>query len=208
MSLLVTLSSKISKVHYPTIRPQNDFYIPDEETSTSQLIGTSEERQAFFKELEDEVHRSEMADRGKFGQSEVMEKEARRRKELRLSRDARVFPEVELDDPSHMLVSVRHVSFGVVTRSFKKEGTVSAVYDWVGSVSPEPEHFSLTCAVTERTIFPDVKCEAVKRTTVYMCEEIPQFHYVRVKTRFDSLQEIRVYLTLWVVLPSLIGRQI
>ena len=149
---------------------QNDFYIPDEETSTSQLIGTSEERQAFFKELEDEVHRSEMADRGKVGESEVMEKEARRREELRLSREARVFPEVEIDDPSHMLVSVRHVSFGVVTRSFKKEWTVSAVYDWVGSLSLEPEHFSLTCAVTKRMIFRDVKCEAVKRTTLYMCE--------------------------------------
>ena len=72
--------------------------------------------------------------------------------------------------PSHVLVSVCHVSFGVVTRSLKKEWTVSAVYNWVGSWSSEPEHFSLTCAVTKRMISPDVKCEAVKRATLYMCE--------------------------------------
>ena len=139
-------------------------------TNTSQLIGTSDERAAFFKELEDEVKQSETADQEKEFKAERMKRETERRDALSLSREARVFPEVEIDDPSHILVNVRHVSLGVVTRSFKKEWTVSAVYDWIGSLSALPEHFSLTCAITKKVIFPDVKCEQIQRTTLYMSE--------------------------------------
>ncbi|CAB4003960.1 Hypothetical predicted protein [Paramuricea clavata] len=154
--------------------PQISSPIFNEPTSKSQLIGTSEERASFFTELEGKVRRSELADQEKARENERQKREAERREELRLSREARVFPEVEIDDPSHMLVNVRHISFGIVTRSFKKEWSVSAVYDWIGSLSAQPEHFSLTCAITKKLIFPDVKCETVQRTTLNMSErEIP-----------------------------------
>ena len=120
------------------------------------------------------MRRSELADQEKARENERNKREAEQREELRLSREARVFPEVEIDDPSHMLVNVRHISFGIVTRSFKKEWSVSAVYDWIGSMSAQPEHFSLTCAITKKLIFPDVTCETVQRTTLNMSErEIP-----------------------------------
>jgi hypothetical protein len=154
--------------------PQISSPIFNEPTSKSQLIGSSEERASFFTELEGKVRRSELADQEKARENERKKREAERREELRLSREARVFPEVEIDDPSHMLVNVRHISFGIVTRSFKKEWSVSAVYDWIGSMSAQPEHFSLTCAITKKLIFPDVKCETVQRTTLNMSErEIP-----------------------------------
>ena len=60
------------------------------------------------------------ADQEKEFKAERIKRGTERRDALRLSREARVFPEVEIDDPSHILVNVRHVSLGVVTRSFKK----------------------------------------------------------------------------------------
>jgi hypothetical protein len=98
--------------------PRDFSPIVNESTNASQLIGTSDKRDAFFSELQDEVRRSKVPDQEKVRKIEWETRETQRREGLCLSRQARVFPEVEIDDPSHMLICVRHVSFGVVTQAF------------------------------------------------------------------------------------------
>ena len=145
------------------------------------MIGSTSERNNFFDELRDQVAKSEAADQEKERarivaderkklEIEVNENKKKYREDLRLSREARVYPEVNLEEAGYMLVSVRHVHLGVLTRSFRKEWTVSSVYDWIGSLSSEPEHFSLISPVTKKVVYPDALCETAERFTFYMNE--------------------------------------
>lgn len=52
-----------------------------------------------------------------------------------------------------MWVSVRHTNLGVVSRAFDPKGTISGIYDWIGSLCPTPEHFRLI-AFPSSTLFP------------------------------------------------------
>jgi len=44
----------------------------------------------------------------------------------------------------HVRVSVHQNVLGVVTRAFDPNRTISEIYDWIGSLSPTPEHFCFT----------------------------------------------------------------
>lgn len=41
-------------------------------------------------------------------------------------------------------VVVQHISRGRLKRSFPPESTVAGIYDWIGSLEIEPEHFELS----------------------------------------------------------------
>ena len=41
------------------------------------------------------------------------------------------------------VISVRHVSRGLIRRLFERESLMMDVYNWVGSLSPEPKYFEL-----------------------------------------------------------------
>ena len=41
------------------------------------------------------------------------------------------------------MISVRHVSRGLIHRLFERESLMMDVYNWVGSLSPEPKYFEL-----------------------------------------------------------------
>ena len=41
------------------------------------------------------------------------------------------------------VISVRHVSFGLIRRLFDRESLMIDVYNWVGSLSPKPKYFEL-----------------------------------------------------------------
>lgn len=55
----------------------------------------------------------------------------------------------------------------MVTRSFHSNGTISGIYDWVGSLSATPEHFYLT-AFPSTTLFLDDPIIKVKNTILTM----------------------------------------
>ena len=64
-------------------------------------------------------------------------------------------------------VCVRHNILGVVTRAFDPNGTISGIYDWVGSLSPTPEHFRLTTFPCS-TLYPEARIVTVKNTIINM----------------------------------------
>lgn len=69
------------------------------------------------------------------------EEEAKALKILSKARERRVSPQ---PTENGVVVSVRHVDLGVLTRSFPSSATMSAVYDWIGPLSLTPKHFRLT----------------------------------------------------------------
>ena len=60
-----------------------------------------------------------------------------------------------------------HSIFGVVTRAFDPKGTISGIYDWVGSLSTTPEHFRLI-AFPSSTLYPEDQIMTVKNTIINM----------------------------------------
>ena len=47
-----------------------------------------------------------------------------------------------------VVVAVRHIDLGVITRCFRFSETITAVYDWVGSLQAEPVNFVLCNALS------------------------------------------------------------
>lgn len=74
---------------------------------------------------------------------------AERQENLMNSRCARV-PEEPFEGEDQVVVHVRHITLGMVKRSFRPTCNMNAVYDWVGSLSLTPEHFTLTDFVASR----------------------------------------------------------
>ena len=141
------------------------------------LIGTSAERQKFFEDLEKAVEASLEADKGKRTRKEErradLDSQVRMAKEetdrlewLRQSRELRCPLEPSSNEP-RVRVSVRHSIFGVVTRAFDPKGTISGIYDWVGSLSTTPEHFRLI-AFPSSTLYPEDQIMTVKNTIINM----------------------------------------
>ena len=63
--------------------------------------------------------------------------------DLYRERLANVVHEPDINEP-HVTVSVRHLTIGVQTRRFPIPCLISSIYDWVGSLSPNPTHFTLS----------------------------------------------------------------
>ncbi|XP_068726598.1 uncharacterized protein [Montipora capricornis] len=141
------------------------------------LIGTSAERQKYFEDLEKAVEASLEADKGKQTRKEerkadlawqvsMAKEEAERLERLRQRRELRCPLEPSGNEP-HVRVSVRHNILGVITRAFGPEGTISGIYDWVGSLSTTPEHFRLI-AFPSSTLYPEDQIMTVKNTIINM----------------------------------------
>ena len=77
----------------------------------------------------------------------MLQEKTVRHDRLRDSRDKRVPFEPPTNAP-HITVSVRHLTLGIQMRRFDKSGQVGSVYDWVGSLSLEPEYFTLSIQIT------------------------------------------------------------
>ena len=149
---------------------------------SSMLTGSSSERQAFFEDLKEQLAKSEAEDKAKHStkeaeerkQRELMEKEIAKAQEeteglnmLRKARERRVPPE---PTENGVIVSVRHVDLGVLTRSFPSSATMSAVYDWIGSLSLTPKHFRLT-KMPNFTLYADESVSVADRELLSMLEE-------------------------------------
>ena len=142
------------------------------------LIGTSKERQEYFEDLEMALKASLEADKEKEKVKEerkanldvevrMAKEQAERLESLRQSRELRCPLEPSGNNP-RVRVCVRHNILGVVvTRAFDPSGTISGIYDWVGSLSPTPEHFRLNTFPCS-TLYPEDRIVTVKNTIINM----------------------------------------
>ncbi len=105
------------------------------------------------------MHESEIIDRAKEqkrlneerqlmalkeNEDEEMKITARLKKEQR----DRLPPEPQIEE-DHVLVNVRHVVLGIITRAFEPESKMFAVYNWIGSLDESPRYFALLSPTSE-----------------------------------------------------------
>ena len=136
----------------------------------SDLLGSSEERKS-LRESQDKGKLDSLAnDRAKESKKreELLQCQevTARQESLRAARAMRVSDEPEMSEPL-VQVSVRHVALGVQTRKFAKGDEVGTVYDWVGSLSLTPEHFTLS-APDDAKLNPSLPIETVDRVMISM----------------------------------------
>ena len=139
------------------------------------LIGSTKEREQ-LKNLIDEAYQESLAiDQAKLVTSCVEEEETHlnsekdnSQDELRTVRADRLPREPNVSDP-HYIVSVRHLSLGVVTRMFSLEDFMFSVYDWIGSLQNSPKYFNL-CGYSGGCLSPSESVKAADKCMLIMVE--------------------------------------
>ncbi|CAB4039753.1 Hypothetical predicted protein [Paramuricea clavata] len=106
----------------------------------SSLIGFTLEGQSLASEQDKEYQESLKADERKAVSRERENEESKRKKRIQNVRADRVVPE---PDDEFVTVKVRHIAMGLQSRKFPKTSRMAAVYDWAGSLSPDPENFTI-----------------------------------------------------------------
>lgn len=113
-------------------------------TKSSKLIGTSVQRTQIKNQQEEEYQASLNADKEKEKQKMQEKADMRRIEKLRDARKSRVPPEPLEGECNSVLISVRHLTLGIIKRKFKESDPMAVVYDWVGSLNESPENFTLS----------------------------------------------------------------
>ena len=68
---------------------------------------------------------------------------------IQAARASRLLPEPDFTtNTDAVVVAVRHIDLGIITRCFRSSETITAVYDWVGSLQAEPVNFVLCNALS------------------------------------------------------------
>ena len=131
------------------------------------LIGSSKQRQN-VKELIDDACEESL-----YVQTVVVPEETDHREEesrdvnnLKMIRNERLPKEPCPSDP-HYVVSVRHLSLGVLTRRFSLDDFVYSIYDWIGSFPDSPEHFQL-CTYSGDCLSPSDGVKSVDKCMLVM----------------------------------------
>ena len=106
----------------------------------SLLIGSTLERQSLVSEQDKEYEELLKADERKAVLRERENEESKRKERIQNARANRVLPE---PDYEFVTVKVRHITMGLQSRKFPKTACMAAVYDWAGSLSPDPENFTI-----------------------------------------------------------------
>lgn len=102
------------------------------------------------------------------------------------TRISRLPPEPNLGDP-HVVISVRHIFLGVVSRIFKETSLMQDVYSWIGSLQLEPDCFAL-CSSPNQPILPSVEVNKINSILNMECSDDP------IDTPdFDSYPDIETY---------------
>ena len=107
----------------------------------SLLIGSTMERQNLVNEQDKEFQESLKADQRKAISLETEDEDTKRKERIQNARADRVLPE---PDEEYVTVKVRHVTMGLQSRKFPKTARMAALYDWVGSLSSDPENFTIS----------------------------------------------------------------
>ena len=88
--------------------------------------------------------------------------------QLRREREAKVPDEPHIEE-DHVVVCVKHLRGGIVTRAFYPNSVMQVVYDWIGSLQSDLSHFALfvmTSTQSKTLIYPTQ--EIVPQTMLYM----------------------------------------
>ena len=112
----------------------NEEWSPDFEPSISSLVKSSTDRAHFIANQDNTFQLAEEPTRGSM--------ETQCIHQFRIERTSRV-PEEPSNVKDAVTVNVRHVDMGLLSRRFPSTGTVSFVYDLIGSLNDLPEHFRL-----------------------------------------------------------------
>ena len=158
------------------------------DVSQSKLIGTSADRETIRGQQEKEYEESLAVEQSK--EQERLKKEETLRKQLYLqeARKARVPMEPSINEQC-AVISVRHVVLGIQKRKFKTTEKMSAVYDWVGSLSSQPESFSLSgCGLPE--LLPSLSVMAADRSILNMTETETMHSYPEDELNFVGFGDI------------------
>ena len=139
----------------------------------SDLLGTTQERLELREEQDNAYYESLAVDFKKANdKKQELEKEMKdvaRQEKLRSEREKRVQAEPNIEQ-EHVIVLVRHLTLGTVSRMFLKNSTMNQVYDWVGSLHLVPEHFKLVYPVSGQVLLPESPVTAAERCVLNMTE--------------------------------------
>ena len=92
---------------------------------------------------------------------------------IQAARASRLLPEPDFTtNTDAVVVAVCHIDFGVIMRCFRSSETITAVYDWVGSLKAEPVNFVLCNALSPgHGIDPSSSVCTVSKTMLTMSKE-------------------------------------
>lgn len=145
-------------------------------STTSSLMGTSQERLK-VREEQDKAYFDSLAADSRMVEErrEALEREVvdvTRQESLRYERAQRVAGEPNIEE-EHVIILVRHLTLGMISRMFLKNSTMNQVYDWVGSLSLLPEHFRLVYPVSGEIMLPEKPVVEAANCVLCMneCEE-------------------------------------
>ena len=113
-----------------------------ESIGESFLIGTSEEHQELFNQVQRDYEAPLAIDNARNQQLQVEKEVTACEEELRMARERLTLPLPDTNDPC-VIISVRHPDLGSVSRPFSSASKMLDVYNWIGSLAPSPEHSSL-----------------------------------------------------------------
>ena len=161
----------------PSTERQTAFKLSD--TITSSLIGTTTERQRIQREIQNSYDESLIADQEKDEKQDRIERSL----SLQQIRKNRVPQEPDIQE-DHIVMPIRHSALATRRRIFRSDAKMNNVYDWVGSLSPEPMFFKFFCNNTA-AIPPSDAASKYALTTLNM-EEVDEPLY------FEDDKEITV----------------
>jgi len=158
----------------------------------TQLIGSSTARAALMKEQNNAFQRSLEADRTKEAEKKIEQDQMKAKEDLekkRQTRLSRVPPQpTNCYDGQKISVAVNHISKGKVTRAFTEKDDMRSVYNWVGSLTAEPEHFKL-CLLPGVAIDPMASLCCVKGTLLHMEQTEDEI--------FDTVSNLRSVIVIY-----------
>lgn len=138
-----------------------------------QLIGSSKQRQELKESIDKAYEESLAADQAKSSVNVVVvdEEEYHQKAnadayDLRKARNERLPKEPCASEP-HYIVSVRHLSLGVLTRMFSLNDCAYSIYDWIGSLTDSPQHFQL-CTYSGQCVSPSDNVKSVDKCMLVM----------------------------------------
>ena len=161
----------------PWTERQTAFKLSD--TVISNLTGTTTERQRIQREIQNSYDESLIADQEKDEKQDRIERSL----SLQQIRKNRVPQEPDIQE-DHIVMSIRHSALATRRRIFRSDAKMNNVYDWVGSLSPEPMFFKFFCNNTA-AIPPSDAASKYALTTLNM-EEVDEPLY------FEDDKEITV----------------
>lgn len=119
--------------------------------------------------MEEEKNKVAAANQQRVAKLKLEIAELTKKENIRKARSERVLPEPELVDDC-VVCFVQHVSIGKVQRLFRPVDTAQAIYDWIGSLCPEPIYFKLCPHLSTIPISLETKIASIERTILNMIE--------------------------------------